>query len=480
MAGALAARYTRKGLMLRSDTSRAVLLGGTAVLLGLGAPAAATLVLVGISSGIGSVFHPAKAALTPALTETPEQLTAMNVVGGAIENVGMFAGPALGGVILAASSPQVVFALTALCLVWSAAQVRGVRFEEVRGDTPIRPGVLVTEVRDALAAAVGPGPLRVMIGLLTAQTLVAGALGSLVVIIALDQLRRGEAWAGYLDGAFGVGGILGALSAASLVGRERLSGVFGLAMVVWGAPLAIIAVVIGPAAALGAMIVMGIGNTVGDIAYLTMLQRAVPEERIAQVFGGLESMLMGSVAVGGLAASLVVDAFGTKTALAASGLVLPLLTALVWVPLRRIDAAPAPDARALALLRGIPMFNVLNAPSIERLALAAQRVLLLRGEEVFRQGDAGEHYYVIEKGSVEVVIDGRPVRAQGAQSGFGEIALVRDIPRTATIVAVQDLALWALDRETFLEAMGANPAGADHAEQVAAARLSYARPALGR
>ena len=226
-----------------------------------------------------------------------------------------------------------------------------------------------------------------------------------------------------------------------------------IAMVLWGLPLAIIGVVVGPAAALVAMLVMGIGNSVGDVAYITMLQRAVPEERIAQVFGGLESVLIGSIAVGGLVSSLLVEAFGAKTSLIASGLVLPVLTALVWIPLRRIDSAPAPDARVLALLQGIPMFAVLNTPSLERLALAAARVTLARGATVFGQGDPGDRYYVIAGGTVEVFMEGRFVRTMGRAEGFGEIALLADAPRTATVIAATDVDVFAIARVPFLTAV---------------------------
>jgi len=480
LSGALADRLTRRGLMIRCDLARAGLLLVIAGLMGAGAPAGVVLALVAVASAVGAWFSPAKAALVPALTRKPEELTAMNVVSGGIENVGMFGGPALGGILLAATSPQVVFAATASALLWSAWQVHRIDFDEPRKPVALNPAALVSEVRDGIAAIAGSGPLRVMMGLLTAQTFVAGALSVLVVVVAIGELERGPEWAGYLEGAAGVGGIAGAIAATTLVGRRRLSGTFGLSMVFWGAPLALLAIVISPVAALAVMFVNGVANSVGDVAYLTMLQRAVPEDRIARVFGGLDAVLIGAMALGGLACSLLVEAVGISVALAVFALLLPALTAVAWPGLRRIDAdAPPPPERVLTLLRAVPMFGVLPAPVLEALAFAATHVDIAAGEAVFSQGDRGDRYYVVDSGAVDVLVDDRRVREQGPGSGFGEIALVRDVPRTATVRALGPVSLWALERDDFLAALGGTPESADGAERIAAARLSYARPALG-
>ena len=479
LSGALAERFTRRGTMIGSDLARALLLLVTAGALAAGAPAAVVLVLVGVASGIGAWFGPAKAALVPALARTPDELTAMNVVSGGIENVGMLGGPALGGILLAVTSPQAVFAATASTLLWSAFQVHRIDFHEERRPVALHPGALVAEVAGGLRELSGSGPLRVMIGLLTAQTLVAGALSVLVVVVALDELHRGVAWAGYLDGASGVGGLLGAIAATGLVGRRRLSGSFGAAMLLWGAPLALLALFVSPVVALAAMVVNGAANSVGDVAYLTMLQRSVPEERIARVFGGLDAVLIGAMAIGGVACSLLIEAAGNRAALAAAGLLLPALSLVFWTRLRAIDAAPPPDERVLELLRGLPIFAPLAPPALERLALDAERVQVQAGAVVLTQGEPGDRCYVIDAGTAQVAIDGRAVRVQGPGSVFGEIALLRDVPRTATVVAREPLVLWALERQAFLGALGASPEASEGAEHLAMARLSYARPAIG-
>ena len=125
------------------------------------------------------------------------------------------------------------------------------------------------------------------------------------------------------------------------------------------------------------------------------------------------------------------------------------------------------------------MFSVLTGPVVERLALQAERVVVPAGVTVFAQGDPGDRYYLIDEGAADIVIDGRHVRTQTAGSGFGEIALVRDVPRTATVRAKEELVLWAVERDDFLTALGTDPAGLEQAERLSRARLAWARPAMG-
>jgi hypothetical protein len=389
----------------------------------------------------------------------------------------MFIGPALGGIVLTLSSVQVVFALSAVTVAWSALLVLSIRVE----DKPREKAELVHPLADVAAGLrllAADRTSGILSGLLTAQTVIAGALNVAIVVIALELLEKGDGWVGYLNGAVGVGGVIGAAAATSLVGRPRLSGAFGLGMLLWGLPFLLAAAIVSPVAAVIAMLLIGAGNSIGDLAGFTMLQRAVPEEQLARLFGALEGVLIGSMALGAAGASVLVDQAGGRTALVVCGVFLPGLTLLLWGPLRGIDALAKPAAAALALLRSIPMFGVLPPTAIESLALGAKPVQIPRGQIVFAQGDAGDRYYAIASGSVGVDIDGERVRVQGAGSGFGEIALLRDTPRTATVLALEDLELWAIDRDRFLAAVTGSAPAAEHAQKLVAARLHHAAPRI--
>jgi MFS family permease len=317
--------------------------------------------------------------------------------------------------------------------------------------------------------------LRLVIVLYSAQTVVAGALGVLVVVTALDLLDQGESGVGLLNAASGVGGIVGALIAFALVGRKRLASDFGLGIVLWGAPLVLIGAWPNTAVALLALGVLGLGNTLVDVAGLTLLQRTAPPAVIGRVFGVLEMLLVGTIGLGAALAPVLIGWIGIRWALVVTGAFLPVLAALTWRKLLQIDAESEPPTEALALLRPIPIFAPLPPPTLERLASQAVPVQVSTGTEVVRQGEPGDRFYVIESGRFEVAVDGARTAELGPGEFFGEIALLRNVPRTATVKATADSKLLALGRHEFLDAVAGHPPSARAADAVVGARLDAAR-----
>jgi len=478
VAGLVGDRFPRRRVMVVCDLIRAVTLAMAALAIASGAPPGVTLVFIGVNGAVSAAFRPAQAALVPALARTAEELTAANVVSSAIESVGMFAGPALGALLLVATSVQVVFLVAALTLLWSAALVVGidVHEEERPSFQGAADGGLVAQTLQGFVTIGRERELRVLVGLAGAQTLVAGALNVLLVIMALEILDAGRAWVGYLDSAVGVGGILGAVAAAGLVGRKRLSGAVAVGLFLWGAPLVLLGAAPGKAVGLLALGLIGIANTLIDVSVFTLLQRAVADVVLARVFGVLEAVMTGAIAVGGIITPLLVSGVGGKGALIATGAVLPVLTVVLWPALRRIDEAADAPGPVLDLLRSLPIFSPLSPMAVERLAFKARAVRVGGGATLFSQGEPGDRFYAIASGSVDVFIDGRFIRTEGPGEAFGEIALLRDIPRTATIVAREMCELYALEREDFIGAVTGHAESAATADGIAAARLASARP----
>jgi hypothetical protein len=316
--------------------------------------------------------------------------------------------------------------------------------------------------------------LHVVVGLYAAQTMLAGALGVLVVVTALDLLKRGDSGVGLLNAASGVGGIVGALIAFALIGRKRLASDFGIGIVLWGAPLAAIGIWPNTAVALTALAVLGLGNTLVDVAGLTLLQRTAPPEVIGRVFGVLQMLLVGTIGLGAAIAPLLIAGIGIRWSLVVTGAFLPVLAALTWRQLLTIDAESHAPSAALRLLAPIPFFSPLPAPSLERLASQLEPVAAPAGAEVIRQGDAGDRFYVVESGSLGVTVDGAPSGELGPGDFFGEIALLRNVPRTATVVALTDATLRALGREDFLAVVTRHAPSARAADAVVGARLGGA------
>jgi MFS family permease len=478
-AAILGDRYRRERVMLASDLIRALAMGSAAFLVLADGPAGAVYGLAGLVSVVSTAFQPAQAALLPSLARSPGELTAANVASTTTESVGSFAGPALGGLLLAATGPGVVFAATAGTFVWSALFVAQIRADggDRRAEADARPGLLKEAAAGFRAIAVEPR-LRLLVGLYSAQTLVAGALNVLIVVSALDLLDMGESGVGFLNSAVGVGGLAGAGVALALVGRRRLAAGLGWGLVLWGAPIALIGVWPEQAVALILLAVVGIGNTIVDVAGLTLLQRAVPDEVLARVFGVLESLVVGTIGLGAIVAPLLVGAFGAAGALVATGTVLPILAAVTWRRLAAIDAAAVVPAERLELLRQIPIFAPLPAPVLEHLAGSLEPSSVAPGAVVVRQGELGEGFFLVAEGEVDVVADGLALATVGAGGYFGEIALLRNVPRTATVRARTATELFELDRDEFITAVTGHPASAEAADAVIAARLGRLRPGM--
>jgi MFS family permease len=475
-AALLADRRPRQRVMLAADLLRSASLAGAAAVVLGGGPPAAVYALTALVSVVATAFQPAQAALLPSLARKPEELTAANVASSTIESVGSFAGPALGGLLVAATDAGVVFAVTSGTFLWSALLVAGIEV-----DAPPRLGAESGLAREALAgfrAIALDGRLRLLVGLYAAQTLVAGALNVLIVVSALDLLDLGESGVGFLNSAVGVGGLAGAALALGLVGRRRLASGLGAGLLLWGLPIVLMGLIASPAAALACLAAVGVGNTIVDVAGLTMLQRAVPDEVLARVFGVLESLVVATIGLGAVLAPVLVAGLGTRGALVATGAVLPVLAVLAWPRLRSIDAEAAVPERELALLRAIPLFAPLPAPTLEHLAASLVRVRVRAGSVIVREGDAGERFYVLESGTADVDVAGRPGTPLGPGDYFGEIALLREVPRTATVSARGEVELLALERDEFVAAVTGHPASAEAADAVVGARLAGLRAGL--
>lgn len=472
--GALGDRFPRVRVMVTADLLRAVLLGSMAlVVVADGSPIVVYAISI-VGTVIGTAFRPAQAALVPGLAKTPEELTAANVAASTIESVGIFVGPALGGVLVATAGVEATFAASAGLLVWSAALIGAVDepakqpgAEDDEGDAD--GGGFLRETSEGFRAIVADRRLTVLTGLFAAQTFVDGALGVLVVVLALETLDLGASGVGYLNSVLGVGGIVGGVAAAALVARSRLGTDFGAGIVLWGVPLVLIGIWPDPLVAIVALAVVGVGNTIVDVAGDTLLQRAVPDEVLARAFAAMESVTLVAVALGSVAAPVLIDLAGDRWALVVFGAVLPVLAVFSWRSLSKMDRAAGPE---LELLRSQPLFAPLPPPTLEYLAGRLVRRRVGAGETILTQGEQGDAFFVIVDGTVDVTPTDGVARQLGPGESFGEIALLREIPRTATVVATTDVELLELAGEEFVAAVSGNADALRAADAVVGARLA--------
>jgi len=310
---------------------------------------------------------------------------------------------------------------------------------------------------------------RLVIGLTMAQTFVRGCLNVLIVVAAFRVFHGGAAAVGYLTAAIGVGGLIGAVGAMTLGGR-RLAAPFGLSLVFWGVPIVLIAPRPYFAAAILLLAVVGAANSVEDVAVFTLLQRVIPDEMLTRILGLVWGLAMGGVAIGSIVAPAIVRGIGPRPAFVLVGSILPLLTLLAYRPLVEVDRTVAPPA-ALELIDRVPMFAPLSIAAKERIASNLISVPVHAGDVVIRSGDHGDRFYLVGTGELDSDADGRHSTA-GPLDYFGEIALLRDVPRTATVTAAADSQLYALQRDHFLAAVTGHSAARAAGDAVADARLA--------
>jgi MFS family permease len=454
-------RFPRERVMLGADLTRAALVALIAAVTFADLPWQIVFVIAAFGPICGMAFHPAESSLLPALARTPEELTAANVSSSTIESIGAFAGPAVGGIVLASLGVGAAFVLTSVTYLWSAAMIVRLRVER---DAPLAAEEEPASHEGFLAgfrAIAATRGLRLIVLLYAAQTVVAGAMGVLVVVSALRLLSLGNGGVGWLYSACGIGGLIGAVVALALVGRQRLASDFGIGLLLWGVPFLVLGLWPNTVVALVMLGVLGIGNTLVDVSALTLLQRNTDERVRARVFGVIESTTTGTIGLGAVLAPLMIALFGVRPTLIVTGLFLPIVTGLLWRQLLALNGPP-PTERSLELLQAIPIFAPLPPADLERLAQALRPLQLESGGRLFAVGDVGDHFYIVESGELGIDLP-TGQKVEGPGGWVGEIALLRDIPRTASVRALSDVHLLSLDREVFLEAV----TGHDHASQAA-------------
>jgi MFS family permease len=469
-AAVLGDRYRREHVIAGINIARTLTIAAASIAAFVDAPEAVVYALASLVGLLQSAFRPTQAALLPLLARTPQELTAANLVLTTVESVGLFVGPALGGLLLALMRTDSVFALTAGVFLVASLVLVGVRAERAAEPVSLR-GSFLHEAFAGFRTVFGDRHLRLVIGLYGFQTLGAGALNVLVVVLALETLDLGEAGIGYLNSAIGVGGLLGGLAAVALVAHPRIASGFGLGLALAGAPVALIAALSQTPLVLVLLGLVGLGITIVDVAGLTILQRAAPDEVLSRVMGVVQSVFVGTLALGAILAPALIELIGMDGALVASGALLPLAALLGWPRLRRLDNTLAAAPPHIDLLREIPIFRPLPAQILEQVARQLGTVNVPAGEEIVRQGERGDRFYIVAAGEVDVRVDGRALEPLHAGAFFGEIALLRDIPRTATVTARTDVDLLTLDRDEFIGAVTGHAESADAANAVVASRL---------
>lgn len=443
-----------------------------------------TVVMAAVVQSIAvTLGRPAHYAALPKLAELPSHLVAGNAVTGTIDALGVLLGPLSVAIVLSISGVAPLFVVLAALLALGAALIATAKVHPagIAGEGPAgaaEAGVVEVEQSPAeassdearpaeadepepflRAATLGvrevrriPGAFRLLVIIGLAWVL-QGALDVLGVAFAVEILDAGDQGASVFAAGNGLGLLIGAVVAVLLVGVARLSRVLVGGAVICGLALAAVGLTDTLAVALVLVVVSGVARSLMDVAGRTLLHRNADDRAMARVFGVQEAVLLGGLALGAAAAPLAIAAVGERAAFALAGAALTVPALFAVSSLAALDRTGVLAAARIGLLRRLALFSPLAPPDMERLALASDRCPAVEGERLIEQGAAGDCFYAIESGSYEVVKDGERVAVLTTGDFFGEIALLRDVPRTASVVCVEPGMLLVLEREPFLRAM---------------------------
>ena len=474
-AASLGDRYPRERVLTFGYAIQAIAMLTTAMTMLANAPVLVVYAAATIAASSLVVTRPTQSALLPGLAASPEDLTAANAASGLIEGAGILAGPLMAAAILTSGTPGMVFlAATVLLVVAALATMRLRPAPPIAGVDEGRSPDDDEEDRGVLAGLrviVADRDARLVVGLLTVRMLMIGAADVLFVLLALDLLGTGEPGAGILAGALGAGAILGGAATFTIVGRSRLAAVAAAGAVAWGIGLAVIGLTASATLAPLLVVLGGAGLAIVDIAGRTMLQRSIRDEVLARVFGLQEGLAMAGLAAGSVLVPVLVAAGDVVFAVLVVAATLPVIVAVRWRGLTDLDRRAVVPVRELALLRRNPIFRPLPAPQLEAVARHAVWVTTPSGVELIRQGEPGDRFYVLAAGRLRVLQDGSFLRELSTPGeGVGEIALLRGVPRTATVTTIADSTLLAIDRAPFLTAVTGHPDASAAAEREVARR----------
>ena len=494
LGSSLVDRLSRKAVLLVSTLVRTLLVVAAVVALVVDAQTWVVLVLATLVPLVGCVFRPTQLAWLPSLTSHPGELTAANGASSTIDSLAFLIGPAIGGLVVATTSVEAMFVLTALMFLASAALVARIRPEagDLRGGGPGGPpgtdpvdgtgdgpvegtggeprGGLMRDMAGGYTTIARDGNLVMVMVLICVQMTVSGAMVVLGVVFAVDILDTGPAGVGLIDSVLGVGAVFGGFVAIARSVRNTIALDLVTGTLLWSLPLLLVIVAPSPVTVFAMVAVMGFGLPLVDVNYATLTMRLTPDARLGRVFGAFEGTCIGTMAIGSAATPFLLEHLGVRGVLGGLA-VLVGVPALAYIPrARRLDATLRPP-EGTALLAGIPMFAPLAPASLEFLArrLAAESVA--SGTAIVREGDPSDRFYVIVRGRVEVTQGVRHLRTEGPGEFFGEIGLLRSVPRTATVTATEDTELVSLTREDFLGAVQGTEASMVAAYEIVTGRL---------
>ena len=478
LGGAIADRWSRRAYMLAVNAVCFVLVLCTAAAIALDLGMWAVLVPATLSSIVGVTFRPAQAGLLPRLVENPRQLTSANATAEIIDSTAQWVGPAIAGILLGLVGVVPVVLLQGIGFLWSLLLVSRVRSDRAplaesdgaADDEADGEGPFLREAAGGFRAILADRDMLALTGLLAVNGILAGVLMVLIVLLAADMVGDPNS-VGMLSAVLGIATFVGGFVMLALAGRVRLGRLVVVGVLGWCIPLVIMGLI--PELLIVvvlALVVIGLCDPLVNVGFGTIPPRLVPDRLLSRVFAALESMFIAAASLGAFITPALVSWLGLEGALIALGLAGTVIALICAVRIPRLDRRLA-EPRGLDLLARSSIFEPLSPVVRERIAHQLTPVTAAAGEVVLSKGEVSDRFYLIESGEVEVTDDGVVLRTESSGDVFGEIGLLRDVTRTATVTALTDVSLLTLSREDFLDLVAGEDAVRSVAADLASRRL---------
>lgn len=484
---AFVGRVRHEWLLSLVGAIRVVSFVAAALVLATDAPIIIFYVVTIIGSTGSPLYRSIHAALLPSLCRSAGDLTAVNVVRGLIDSVALMLGPAVAVVLLAVGKVVAVsgtILIFGFCAVISVGFLAMVNLRVERGTQPVdvaKPDEhIFKHIQSGLVDVFAQRNIALLIGLYLVQTFTLGAINVLWVGIAFTLLKVGESGIGVFNTAEGVGSIVGSIVATTLLSSKRIGIWFGVGLALWGLPLVVLGLIPSYALAIILFAIVGFGNAPMDAAGYTLLQRLSKAGSAGRVLVAAETLATVTAGLGAVLTPAVVHLTSLKVALIAFGCICPGLFILSLRRLHQMDRLLEKQDQLTTHLQGVALFAGLPYSTLQDLSAQMKIESVAAGQEVIRQGEPGDSFYIIKEGSAEVIGHNRVVAHLKPGNFFGEIALLRDIPRTATVRAQSDLTLYALHKTDFVPIINAYKKSLIEAESAIDRRLATFHPSAMR
>jgi CRP-like cAMP-binding protein len=445
-------RHPSGGVLTAIAGTRAVIIATSAVLAGTGSHLVGLLVLVALDALVSAPYRPAQSAMLPILSRAPRELAAAAAGVSTVKTLSQALGAIAGGFLLVVLSPAAVFGGAAAVMVVASLATKQFATTAIRVSEAGSSGGVRGLVRDTLGVVRYPyvGGILVVSGL---RTFVRGMWIAIAVIASLRLLHAGSAGVGLLMLAAGIGALAAVPISAALIGRPQIGKPTILAFIACGIPFVIIAGVPVLDMALFFVAAWGVGMAVADVATFSLLHRLLDTPLLPRVTGAIESAKLALEGLGALVGPVLASTLGIRWALALAGLPLPAVVLVGRKLLHRLDDTASERAHTLALLHGVPFLETLDMVALEALAGRTEQMSVPAGSDIVRQGEEGDLFYILKSGAADVLVDGFNVGSVAPGGFFGERALLRNVPRMATVRSSEPVELLVLPRADFVTAL---------------------------